>query len=43
MRSHPLGRGSRKRLRLSDPQARIMKQSEGGCAPSYNVQLIDFD
>ncbi len=27
------------RVSLSDPQARIMKQSDGGYAPSYNVQL----
>jgi transposase len=27
------------RASVSDPQARIMKQSDGGYAPSYNVQL----
>jgi transposase len=27
------------RVSQSDPQARIMKQSDGGYAPSYNVQL----
>jgi len=27
------------RASQSDPQARIMKQSDGGYAPSYNVQL----
>jgi len=27
------------RVSLTDPQARIMKQSDGGYAPSYNVQL----
>jgi transposase len=27
------------RVSLTDPQARIMKQSNGGFAPSYNVQL----
>src|SRR5215831_17125116 len=27
------------RVSLSDPQSRIMKQSDGGYAPSYNVQL----
>ena len=27
------------RASLSDPEARIMKQSDGGYAPSYNVQL----
>src|SRR5437763_422869 len=27
------------RASRSDPQARIMKQSDGGYAPSYNVQL----
>ena len=31
----------KKELRVSesDPQARVMKQSDGGFAPSYNVQL----
>jgi len=24
---------------MTDPQARIMKQSDGGYAPSYNVQI----
>jgi transposase len=37
------GEGARgkKELRVSesDPQARVMKQSDGGFAPSYNVQL----
>jgi len=28
-----------RRVSSSDPQARIMKQSDGGFAPSYNVQL----
>jgi transposase len=27
------------RVSLTDPQSRIMKQSDGGYAPSYNVQL----
>lgn len=27
------------RVSTSDPQARIMKQAEGGAAPSYNVQI----
>ncbi len=27
------------RVSLSDPEARVMKQSDGGFAPSYNVQL----
>jgi hypothetical protein len=27
------------RVSMSDPEARIMKQSDGGYAPSYNVQL----
>jgi transposase len=27
------------RVSLTDPQARVMKQSDGGYAPSYNVQL----
>ena len=27
------------RASLSDPEARVMKQSDGGFAPSYNVQL----
>src|SRR2546426_1776920 len=27
------------RVSLTDPQARIMKQSDGGYAPSYNVQI----
>ena len=27
------------RVSLTDPQARIMKQSDGGYAPSYNVQV----
>lgn len=27
------------RVSLSDPEARVMKQSDGGYAPSYNVQL----
>jgi transposase len=27
------------RVSLSDPQARIMKQSDGGYAPSYNIQI----
>ena len=27
------------RVSLSDPEARIMKQSDGGYAPSYNVQV----
>lgn len=27
------------RVSTSDPQARIMKQAEGGAAPSYNVQV----
>jgi hypothetical protein len=27
------------RVSLTDPEARIMKQSDGGYAPSYNVQL----
>ena len=27
------------RVSLSDPEARVMKQSDGGYAPSYNVQI----
>lgn len=27
------------RVSLTDPEARIMKQSNGGCGPSYNLQL----
>jgi transposase len=27
------------RVSLTDPEARIMKQSNGGCGPCYNVQL----
>jgi len=27
------------RVSMTDPEARIMKQSDGGFAPSYNVQL----
>ncbi len=27
------------RVSLSDPEARIMKQSNGGCGPCYNVQI----
>jgi transposase len=27
------------RVSMTDPEARIMKQSNGGCAPCYNVQL----
>jgi len=27
------------RVSMSDPEARVMKQSDGGFAPSYNVQL----
>ena len=26
-------------MSTSDPQARVMKQADGGFAPSYNVQL----
>ena len=32
----------KRRVSTSDPQARVMKQSDGGFAPSYNVQ-IDTD
>jgi transposase len=28
------------RVSSSDPQARVMKQNEGGFAPSYNVQIV---
>ena len=27
------------RMSISDPEARVMKQSDGGLAPSYNVQI----
>jgi hypothetical protein len=27
------------RVSMSDPEARVMKQNEGGFAPSYNVQI----
>ena len=33
------GEGQEIRVSLSDPEARIMKQSDGGYAPSYNVQI----
>lgn len=32
-------KSSMDRVSTSDPQARIMKQAEGGSAPSYNVQI----
>lgn len=32
-------KGSEVRVSHADPQARVMKQSDGGYAPSYNVQL----
>ena len=28
-----------KRVSTTDPDARVMKQAEGGSAPSYNVQV----
>jgi len=31
---------SEARVSLTDPEARIMKQNDGGYAPSYNVQLV---
>jgi transposase len=33
------GKASAVRVSRTDPQARVMKQSDGGYAPSYNVQL----
>lgn len=35
----PEAERSQARVSLTDPQARIMKQNDGGYAPSYNVQL----
>jgi hypothetical protein len=33
------GSKSERRVSETDPEARIMKQSDGGCAPSHNVQI----
>lgn len=33
------GTKSERRVSETDPEARIMKQSDGGCAPSHNVQI----
>ena len=30
---------SQRRVSETDPEARLMKQSDGGCAPSHNVQI----
>jgi len=35
----PRGEKKEPRVSMTDPDARIMKQSDGGYAPSYNVQL----
>jgi transposase len=41
IRARKLGAEAKKEARVSesDPEARIMKQSDGGYAPSYNVQI----
>jgi transposase len=41
IRACKLGQEEKKKARvsMSDPEARIMKQSDGGYAPSYNVQI----
>lgn len=33
------GAKAERRVSETDPEARIMKQSDGGCAPSHNVQI----
>ncbi len=41
VRAHKATKEDKKKARVSesDPEARVMKQSDGGFAPSYNVQL----
>jgi len=38
-KTKPRGEKKEPRVSMTDPDARIMKQSDGGYAPSYNVQL----
>jgi transposase len=38
-RARPAAEADRVRASETDPQARVMKQSDGGFAPSYNVQI----
>ena len=37
--TRPAGEQANARVSLTDPEARIMKQNDGGFAPSYNVQV----
>ena len=38
-RARPASEADKVRASQTDPQARVMKQSDGGFAPSYNVQI----
>lgn len=38
--ARPAAEKSEARVSLTDPESRIMKQNDGGYAPSYNLQLI---